>query len=89
VFGGPKIEQSKRERLNHNDKGRDGLFGNTMEKDAYAKKTTFAAEISTKEATRGPDFANAGAEERKNQELYGGSSYNAPGREKNNQRKPA
>ena len=37
VFAPPKIEQSRRTKLNHNDKGRTELFGNTMDKDAYQK----------------------------------------------------
>jgi hypothetical protein len=46
VFAGPKQEEVKRKVLNFNDKGRDGLFGNTEEPDAYAKKTSLAATIS-------------------------------------------
>jgi hypothetical protein len=89
VFAGPKIEQSKRQVLNRNDKGREGLFGDTMEKDAYQKKTNLAAAISTREATRAPEFDYSTTDERKNRELYGNSSYNPVGKEKNRQFKPA
>lgn len=75
VFAGPKIEASKRPRLNNKDKGREGLFGDSMEKDAYQKKTNLAAAISSREATRGPVFDQSGADERKARELYGNSSY--------------
>lgn len=89
VFAGPKIEPSKRTRLNKNDKGREALFGDTMEPDAYQKKTNLAAAISTREATREPQFDNAAAEERKARELYGNSAYAPIGKEKNRQFLPA
>ena len=89
VFAGPKSEQSKRTRLNHNDKGREGLFGDTMERDAYQKKTNLAAAISTKEATRPPNFDNSMADERKNRELYGNSAYDPVVRDNKRQFKPA
>lgn len=54
-----------------------------MDQDAYQKKTNLAAAISTKEATREPNFDNAAAEERKNRELYGASNYEPIGRDKN------
>lgn len=56
VFKGPLNEQSKRTKLGRGDKGRDGLFGNSGEADAYQRKTTFAAAMSTKEETRPPKF---------------------------------
>lgn len=89
VFAGPKNEASKRTRLNHNDKGREGLFGDTMDRDAYQKKTNLAAAISTKEDTRPPNFDKAGADERKNRELYGNSNYDPVGRGQQRQFKPA
>lgn len=48
-------EQSKRTKLSR-DKGRDALFGNTAEADAYQRKTNFAAAVSSKEETRPPTF---------------------------------
>jgi hypothetical protein len=89
VFAGPKIEPSKRQKLNRNDKGREGLFGDTMDKDAYQKKTNLAAAISTKEATRPPAFDQSAADQRKERELYGNSNYQPIGKEKNRQFKPA
>ncbi len=56
VFAGPKIEPAKRTKLNRNDKGREGLFGNSMDPDAYQKPTNLAAAISTREPTREPNF---------------------------------
>ena len=79
VFAGPKIEPSKRTKLNRNDKGREGLFGDSMDKDAYQKKTNLAAAISTREATRPPAFDQSAADERKNRELYGNSAYEPVG----------
>jgi hypothetical protein len=61
--------------LNHNDKGRDGLFGNNEPKDAYQKRTNLAGEMSKKEATRPPVFDDKAAESRKQAELYGNSKY--------------
>jgi len=75
VFGEPKPEESKRRLLNQTDKGREGLFGDSMEKDAYQKKTNLAAAISQKESTRPPVFDERAADERKNRELYGNSNY--------------
>ena len=89
VFAGPKMEQSTRVKLNRNDKGREGLFGDSMDKDAYQKKTNLAAAISTKEVTRAPIFDNSAADERKAKELHGNSSYAPIGKEKNRQFKPA
>jgi len=88
VFGGPVAEQSKKKKLNFNDKGRDGLFGNSMEPDAYAKKTNLAATISTKEPTRDPIFDNSADHERKARELYGNSNYKPPKKENNRQFAP-
>ena len=75
VFAGPKMEQSNRVRLGKGDKGRDGLFGNTMDDDAYAKKTSLAGAISQKEGTRAPVFDQSADFERKNRELWGNSNY--------------
>lgn len=83
VFAGPKIEQSKRVRLNNNDKGREGLFGDSMDKYAYEKQTNLAAAISTREETKPPKFDQAAADERKARELYGNSNYKPLGKEKN------
>lgn len=80
MFGGPVSEQSKRTKLNRNDKGREGLFGDTMDRDAYERKTNLAAELSTREATRPPTFDNSTTDERKNKELYGSSNFNPVGK---------
>jgi hypothetical protein len=56
VFGDPIVERSGRTNLNHNDKGRDGLFGNMEPADAYKKKESFAAAISQKQALGEPRF---------------------------------
>lgn len=89
MFAGPKNEQSKRVRLNPSDKGREGLFGDSMDQDAYQKKTNLAAAISTREPTREPTFDKAAADERKARELYGNSNYAPIGKEKNRQFIPA
>jgi len=75
VFAGPKIEESKRKRLNHNDKGKAELFGDSMEQDAYNKRTNLAAAISQKEKTRPPVFDNSNPDDRRQKELYGNSNY--------------
>lgn len=89
VFKGPKNEQVKRTKLNHGDKGRDGLFGDTMDQDAYQKRTNIAAAFSTKEPTKDPKFDNSAADDRKMKELYGNSNYTPVGKEKNYVRKAA
>ena len=76
-------------KLNRQDKGREGLFGNTMDPDAYEKKTSLAAAISQKESTRDPVFDQTADYDRKTRELYGNSNYNPIGKEKNRQFKPA
>ena len=88
VFKGPLNEQSKRAKLSR-DKGRDALFGNSGEPDAYQRKTNLAAAISTKESTRPPQFNEDTAINRRTQELYGNSAYEPLGRENNRQFKPA
>jgi len=75
VFGGAKSEESMRKRLGKGDKGREGLFGDTMDKDAYAKKVSLAGVISQKGDTRAPTFNDAPDFERRNKELWGNSSY--------------
>jgi len=90
VFAGPQNEQSKRPRLGKNGVGREGLFGNTGEPDAYQRKTTFAAEMSQREETKPPKFEEAWALERKHKELHGNSLYGVPVVEvKQVQHKPA
>ena len=83
VFAGPKMEESKRKKLNFNDKGRDGLFGDTMEKDAYERKVNLAGEINQREQTRAPQFDESAAEQRRVRELYGNSAYDPNYRENN------
>ena len=78
VFSGPKSNESTRKRLGKGDKGRDGLFGDSMEKDAYAKKTNLAGIISQKGETRPPVFNESADFERRNKELYGDSSTYEP-----------
>jgi hypothetical protein len=73
VFAGPKNEQSKRVKLNRDDKGREMLFGDSMDKDAYQKKTNLAGAISTREPPREPTFDNSTSDQRRNKELYGTS----------------
>jgi hypothetical protein len=46
-----------------------------MDKDAYQKKTSLAAELSKKEETKPPAFEEKWAVERKNRELHGNSAY--------------
>ena len=48
VFKGPQNTQSTRTKLSKGDKGREGLFGNSMEPDAYQKRTSVAAAFSSK-----------------------------------------
>ena len=75
VFAAPQQNPVNRKLISQNDKGRDGLFGNNEEKDAYMKKKNLAGEMSIKEATRPPVFDDKAAEERKQAELYGTSKY--------------
>ena len=49
VFGDAQINPATRKPLNHNDKGREGLFGDNAPKDAMERRVPFAASISQKQ----------------------------------------
>ena len=89
MFAGPKNEQTNFKKLNKNDKGREGLFGDTQEKDAYERKVNLAAVISQKESTRAPVFDSSTADERKMREQYGNSNYQPQKKEYKREFKPA
>lgn len=71
------------------DKGKDGLFGNSMDKDAYQRRINLAGAMSTKGETRPPVFDDSTTNERKNRELYGNSNYEPPKQEYKREFKPA
>lgn len=73
VFADAKLDSPTRKKLGRADNGRSNLYGDSHGSNNWEKKQNLAGNLSKKEATRPPKFDEKAAEQRKMNELHGGS----------------
>jgi hypothetical protein len=73
VFADPKLDPPTRKKLGRDDAGKGNLYGDSHGSNNWEKKQNLAGNMSQKQATRPPQFDDKAAEQRKYNEIHGGS----------------